>query len=68
MVALVSMGAGVSGPISAPMVAALEGAWAAIRVRHPEVPAVVMVLGAGSIGNAGGLRLGALRGDAVGRA
>ena len=52
------MGAGVSGPISAPMVAALEGAWAAIRVRHPEVPAVVMVLGAGSIGNAGGLRLG----------
>jgi len=40
------------------MVAALEGAWAAIRVRHPEVPAVVMVLGAGSIGNAGGLRLG----------
>jgi len=48
----------VSGPISAPMVAALESAWAAIRVRHPEVPAVVMVLGAGSIGNAGGLRLG----------
>ena len=54
----VSTGAGVSGPISAPMVAALEGAWAAIRVGHPEVPAVVMVLGAGSIGNAGGLRLG----------
>jgi hypothetical protein len=25
--------------ISAPMVAALEGAWAAIRARHPEVPA-----------------------------
>lgn len=46
------------GPISAPMVAALESAWAAIRARHPEVPAVVMVLGAGSIGNAGGLRLG----------
>lgn len=54
----VSTGAGVSGPISAPMVAALEAAWAAIRVRHPEVPAVVMVLGAGSIGNSGGLRLG----------
>ena len=54
----VSTGAGVSGPISAPMVAALEGAWAAIRARHPEVPAVVLVLGAGSIGNAGGLRLG----------
>ena len=54
----VSTGVGVSGPISAPMVAALEAAWAAIRARHPEVPAVVMVLGAGSIGNAGGLRLG----------
>ena len=54
----VSTVAGVSGPISAPMVAALESAWAAIRVRHPEVPAVVLVLGAGSIGNAGGLRLG----------
>jgi len=48
----------VEGPISSPMVAALEGAWAAIRGRHPEVPAVVMVLGAGSIGGAGGLRLG----------
>ena len=46
------------GPISAPMVAALEGAWAEIRARHPQVPAVVMVLGAGSIGAAGGLRLG----------
>jgi hypothetical protein len=46
------------GPISAPMVAALENAWAAIRARHPQVPAVVMVLGAGSIGTAGGLRLG----------
>ena len=46
----VSTVGGVSGPISAPMVAALEGAWAAIRARHPEVPAVVLVLGAGSIG------------------
>ena len=54
----VSTVAGVSGPISAPMVAALESAWAAIRARHPEVPVVVLVLGAGSIGNAGGLRLG----------
>jgi hypothetical protein len=51
-----STAGGVSGPISAPVVAALESAWAAIRVRHPEVPAVVMVLGAGSIGNAGGPR------------
>lgn len=47
-----------AGPISAPMVAALEGAWAAIRARHPEIPAVVMVLGAGSIGGPGGLRPG----------
>jgi hypothetical protein len=47
-----------AGQISAPMVAALEGAWAAIRARHPEIPAVVMVLGAGSIGGPGGLRLG----------
>lgn len=46
------------GPISAPMVAALEGAWATIRAQHPEVPAVVLVLGAGSIGAAGGLKLG----------
>lgn len=47
------------GPISAPMVAALEGGWAAIRARHPEVPAVVLLLGAGSIGTAAGsLRLG----------
>jgi hypothetical protein len=30
------------------MVAALEAAWAAIRARHPEVPAAVIVLGAGS--------------------
>ncbi|MGH3614187.1 MAG: hypothetical protein ACRDRK_16650 [Pseudonocardia sp.] len=54
----VSTVGGVSGPISAPMVAALESAWAAIRARHPQVPAVVLVLGAGSIGTAGGLRLG----------
>lgn len=48
-----------AGPISAPMVAALEWAWAAIRARHPEVPAVVMVLGAGSTGaSGGGLKLG----------
>jgi glutamine synthetase adenylyltransferase len=39
------------------MVAALEQAWAAIRARHSEVPAAVVVLGAGSIG-AGGLVTG----------
>lgn len=45
--------------IGSPMVAALESAWAAIRARHPEVPAVVLLLGAGSIGApAGSLRLG----------
>jgi hypothetical protein len=47
-----------AGPISAPMVAALEGAWAAISARHPEIPQVVMVLGAGSIGGPGGRWLG----------
>lgn len=47
------------GAISAPMVAALEAAWTAIRARHPDVPAAVLVLGAGSTGNAaGGLKLG----------
>jgi hypothetical protein len=50
---------GPEGLVSAPMVAALEQAWAQIRARHPEVPAAVVVLGAGSIGApAGGLRLG----------
>jgi len=47
------------GAISAPLVAALETAWAAIRTRHPEVPPVVLVVGAGSSGAAaGGLKLG----------
>jgi hypothetical protein len=46
-----------SGAISAPMVAALEGAWAAIRSRHPEVPPVVLIVGAGS-GSGRSLRLG----------
>ena len=46
------------GGISAPMVAALESAWAAIRVRHPEIPAVVIVVGAGSGQRAGTLKLG----------
>lgn len=30
------------------IIAALERAWAAIRARHPEVPGVVIVTGAGS--------------------
>ena len=37
-----------SGAISSPMIAALERAWSAIRTRHPELPEVVIVLGAGS--------------------
>ena len=45
------------GPISAPMVAALEHAWAAIRARHPDVPSVVIILGAGS-GSGPSLKLG----------
>lgn len=45
--------------ITAPMVATLESGWAAIRARHPEIPAVVVVLGAGSTGApAGGVKLG----------
>jgi hypothetical protein len=41
------------------LVAALEVAWSAIQRRHPEVPAVVVTLGAGSIGvPAGALKLG----------
>jgi hypothetical protein len=45
--------------ISAPMVAALEQAWADIRKNHADLPPAVVVLGAGSIGvPAGALRLG----------
>jgi len=45
--------------ISAPMVEALEQAWADIRTRHADMPPAFVVLGAGSIGApAGGLRLG----------
>lgn len=48
-----------AGRISAPVIAALEQAWADIRARHGEVPAAVVVLGAGSTGApAGQLRLG----------
>src|SRR2546423_918232 len=34
--------------IAAGLVTALEHAWAAIRTRHPEVPAAIIVLGSGS--------------------
>lgn len=35
---------------AAAVVAALEGAWAAIRTRHPEIPAVVIIIGSGTSG------------------
>ena len=41
------------------MISALENAWTAIRSNHREVPAVVIVLGAGSVrAPAGSLKLG----------
>jgi hypothetical protein len=41
------------------MVAALEAAWADIRTHHPDLPAAVIILGAGSVGvPAGQLKLG----------
>lgn len=43
--------------ISPRLVTALDRAWAAIQARHPEVPAVVIALGAGS-GGRDGLKLG----------
>jgi hypothetical protein len=43
-----------AGPLSAPMVAALEAAWAAIRVRHADLPAAVVVLASGTTGAAPG--------------
>jgi hypothetical protein len=48
------------GQISAPLVAALEAAWSAIRARHPELPAAVLVVGAGSgrAAGSGGVKLG----------
>src|SRR4051812_12814323 len=44
--------------VSAPVAAALEHAYAAIRSRHPDLPEVVVVLASGSAGTAPGtLRL-----------
>jgi hypothetical protein len=40
------------------MVAAMEGAWTAVRARHPQVPEVVVVLGAGSEARRGLFKLG----------
>ncbi|MGH3233143.1 MAG: hypothetical protein ACRDOH_07785 [Streptosporangiaceae bacterium] len=52
------------GSVSPRLVAALDRAWAAVRARHPDVPEVVIALGAGSAGNAPGtLTLGHFAGD-----
>lgn len=40
------------------LVRAIEDTWAAIRTRHPEVPEVILTVGAGSMGQRGALRLG----------
>lgn len=55
-----SASTGETGQISAPLVAALETVWAAIRARHPELPAAVLVVGAGSgrAAGSGGVKLG----------
>jgi hypothetical protein len=45
-------------PIGSEVVRALEMSWEAIRGRHPDVPAAVMITGAGSGGHRAGLRLG----------
>ncbi|MGH3449561.1 MAG: hypothetical protein ACRDQW_02320 [Haloechinothrix sp.] len=44
--------------ITLPLVEALENTWRAIQKRHPDVPDVMLTLGAGSIGDRGTLRLG----------
>lgn len=45
-----------SGTVAAPLVAAIEEAWAAIRERHEDVPEVVVTIGSGS--EAKGMKLG----------
>ena len=45
-----------SSTVSAPLVAAIEGAWAAIRDRHEDVPEVVVTIGSGS--ESKGMKLG----------
>ena len=42
--------------IASPMIAALEGAWDAIRTRHPELPRVMIVMGSGLVTQ--GIKLG----------
>lgn len=45
-------------PISAPLIAAFEDAWAAIQANHPEVPDVMLITGSGADGRRSSLRLG----------
>lgn len=45
-----------SATVAAPLVAAIEDAWAAIRERHEDVPEVVVTIGSGS--DAKGMKLG----------
>lgn len=40
--------------VSAALVAAVSATWAAIRVRHPQVPAVVVTFGSGTLGTTRG--------------
>ena len=49
-----SSAVGVTGAV----VAAVETTWAAIRTRHPDVPAVVLTLGSGTLGTGNQERLG----------
>lgn len=46
------------GVIAGPLITALEHAWGAIRARHPEVPAAVLITGSGSDAGRNMLRLG----------
>lgn len=49
----------VSRTLTVPLVTALDRLWSRIRTHHSDVPAVVLTIGAGSIGNSAGyLRLG----------
>jgi hypothetical protein len=49
--------------IGSELVHALERSWKEIRTRHPDVPAAVMITGAGSTGRRTELRLGHFAAD-----
>lgn len=53
------MGSTTEAPrLGSPIIAALEDAWNAIRVRHPDVPSVLLVIGTGRDGRRKGLKYG----------